>query len=248
MAGDQGLRHLLEIELQAAGKNRHRNLLRVGGRQNEFHVLRGFFEGLQHGVERRRREHVHLVDDIDLEATAGRRIDGVLEQLPHLIDTRIGRRVDLEEVDETSRIDFQTRRAGAAGRRADAGFAIQCLRQDPRERRLADAACAGKQIGMMQPLFRQCVSERANHMLLANQIGESSRAPLARQDLVTHGTDSSRWGKRPRWSFSGSATEGAGRGGAHKALRIAAMTGPWKGGEPYPRHSHETAVAASFRT
>jgi hypothetical protein len=106
VAGDQRLRHLLEIELQAAGKHRHRNLLRVGGRQNEFDVLRRLFEGLQHGVEGRVREHVHFVDDIDLEAAAGRRIDGVLEQLPHLIDLGIGRRVDLEQVDETSRIDF----------------------------------------------------------------------------------------------------------------------------------------------
>jgi hypothetical protein len=109
-------RHLLEIELQAARQHGHRDFLRIGRRQDELDVLRRLFERLQHRVERRVREHVHFVDDIDLEATTRRRIDRVLEQLAHLVDLGIGRRIDFQQVDKAARIDFRASRTDAAGR------------------------------------------------------------------------------------------------------------------------------------
>jgi hypothetical protein len=117
MAGNQRRRHLLEIELQAARQHRDRDLLRIGRRQDELDVLRRLFQRLQHRVEGRVREHVHFVDHVDLEAAARRRIDRVLEKLPHLVDLGVGRRVDFEQIDKTPGIDLGTRRTGAARRR-----------------------------------------------------------------------------------------------------------------------------------
>ena len=41
----------LQMELQTARQNRHRQLLRIGGRQQEFHMRRRLFQRFQQGVE-----------------------------------------------------------------------------------------------------------------------------------------------------------------------------------------------------
>ena len=46
--------------------------LRVGGGEDEHDVGRRLLERLEERVEGRAREHVHLVDDVDLEAAARR--------------------------------------------------------------------------------------------------------------------------------------------------------------------------------
>ena len=149
-------------------------------------MLRGLLQRLQHGVEGRIREHVDLVDDVDLETAARRRIDGILEKLPHFVDLGIGRRVNLEQIDEASGIDLPAGRADAAGSGGDTSLAVKRLGQDARQCRLANPAGAGKQIGMVQALCRQGVRQCLDNVFLTYQAGKRSRAPFARQDLVTH--------------------------------------------------------------
>lgn len=62
----------MEIETLAAREDGLQNLLRVGGAQHKDHVCRRLLERLEQRVERRRREHVGLVDDIDLVLAAHR--------------------------------------------------------------------------------------------------------------------------------------------------------------------------------
>jgi hypothetical protein len=66
VADDVPRRHLLEVELQAARQHRDRDLLRVGGGDDELDVLGRLLEGLQHGVEGMPGEHVHFVDHVTL--------------------------------------------------------------------------------------------------------------------------------------------------------------------------------------
>ena len=61
-----------KIELQAARENGDRELFGFGGGKQEFDVRGRLLEGLQQGVERMIREHVHFVDQVDLEAPGGR--------------------------------------------------------------------------------------------------------------------------------------------------------------------------------
>ena len=187
MRADQRRRHLFEIELQTARKYRHRDLLRIGGRQNEFHMLRRLFQRFQHGIEGRIREHVHFVDHIDLEAAPRRRIDGVFEQLTHFIDLGIGRRVNFQEIDKAPRIDLGAGRADATGGSGDAFFAVEGFGQNPRQRGLADTARAGKQVGMVQTLLRKRVRQRPDNVLLPDQTFKGFWPPFARQDLIAHG-------------------------------------------------------------
>ena len=65
-------RHILQGELQTARQDGRRQLLRIGGRQDELDVGRRLFQGLQQGVERVSGQHVHFVDQVDLEAPAAR--------------------------------------------------------------------------------------------------------------------------------------------------------------------------------
>ena len=92
---------------------------------------------------------MHFVDHINLKTPSSRRIHGVFEQLAHFVDFGIRCRVDFQEIDETPGVDLGTGRADAARRRGDAVLAIERFGQDTRQRRLADAARTGEQVGVV---------------------------------------------------------------------------------------------------
>ena len=69
----EGFEHLFgadsgEVVALAAGKNGDRNLVRLGGREEELDVSGGFFQRLQEGVEGPRGEHVDFINVVDLES------------------------------------------------------------------------------------------------------------------------------------------------------------------------------------
>jgi hypothetical protein len=185
-------RHLLEVELQAAAEHGDRDLLRVGGGEDELDVLGRLLERLEHRVERVRREHVHFVDHVDLEARVARRVDGAFQQRGHLVDAAVAGGIHLDVVDEAAGIDggaglaLIARGGGDAAGAVGAG-AVQRLGKDARQRRLADAPRPGEQVRMVQALLLQRVREGAHHVLLPHAGGELTRAPLARQNLIRHG-------------------------------------------------------------
>ena len=83
---DLGNGKALQVELQTARQDGDGQLLGVSGRQQELHVRRRLLERLQQGVEAVRREHVHLVDKIDLVAAPGRCVLDVLQQFARVLD------------------------------------------------------------------------------------------------------------------------------------------------------------------
>ena len=184
---DQRRRQLLQVELQAARQHGDGNLLRIGRRQHELDVLRRLLERLQHRIERGLRQHVHFVDQVDLEAPDGRHVARVVEDLAHVVDAGVRRGVELEQIDEAAGVDVDARGAGAARRRGDAvGDAVEALGEDPRDRRLADAARAGEQVGVMQAVARERIGQRRDHVLLPDELAERLRPPLAGEYLVAH--------------------------------------------------------------
>ncbi|MDR9256640.1 hypothetical protein FEP14_03177 [Burkholderia multivorans] len=179
-------RHLLQVELQAARQHRDGNLLRIGGREDELHMRRRLLERLQHRVERVVRQHVHFVDHIDLEARIDRRVHRALEQRGHFVDAAIARGIHFDVVDEAAFVDLAARTADAARLRRDAGFTVERLREDARQRRLADAAGAGEQIRVMKTPAVERVRERPDDVLLADERSEILRTPLACENLIGH--------------------------------------------------------------
>ena len=87
MVDDLFRRKILQIELQATRKHRHRKLLGVGGREQKLHMFRRFFKGLKHRVETVTRQHMDFVDQVYLESADSRHVLNVIEQFAHIIDT-----------------------------------------------------------------------------------------------------------------------------------------------------------------
>ena len=193
MLNDPRWSHVAQAELEAAREHRHRNLLRVRRRKNELHILGRLLKGLQHRVEGRIGEHVHFVDHVDLVAAFGRRIHGALKKLRHILDGAVRGRIHLDIVNEASFINRAAGLADAAGVRGDAALAVgaaavERLGENARNRGFADAAGAGKEIGVMQTPFGEGARQRRDHVVLADDRLKVMGAPLARKYLVAaHG-------------------------------------------------------------
>ena len=84
------------------------HLLGVGGGQHEDDVARRLLERLEQRVGRRRREHVHLVDDVDLPAPR-RPQPGVGHQVAHGVDAVVGGGIELVHVERAALGDLDAR-------------------------------------------------------------------------------------------------------------------------------------------
>jgi len=118
----QAGRHLVlgeaaEHVLLAAAEHRHRHLLGIGRAEDEDHVLGRLLQGFEEGIEGVRREHVRLVDDVDLAAAEGGRQVHLLAQVPDLVDASVGGGVDLDQVERRARGHLDAGVAQAAGLR-----------------------------------------------------------------------------------------------------------------------------------
>ncbi len=75
-----------------------RHLVHLGRGEDELHMLGRFLQRLQQRVERAFAEHVHFVNDVNLESRSGGPIDRVASQLAHIVDARMACRVDFGDV------------------------------------------------------------------------------------------------------------------------------------------------------
>jgi hypothetical protein len=60
-------------------------------------------------------QHMHLIDEVNLEATSTWRVLHIVEKLSRVFDLGTRRRVNFQEVDETSLSDLCARAALLAG-------------------------------------------------------------------------------------------------------------------------------------
>ena len=98
------------------------------------------------------------------------------DDLADVVDARVRGRVDLEHVHVAAVGDLAAGVADAArvGRRPV--HAVQHPRQDPRRRRLADAARAGEHERLGDPAARDGVAERLGDGALADDFARASGA------------------------------------------------------------------------
>src|SRR5262245_23222532 len=176
----------MQIESLATAEDSCQDFLRLGRGKNEFHVLWRLFQRLQKRVERRRRQHVHLVDKVDFVAPFGRRIPDVLAQLAYVLDAVVACAVDFDYVEAVAAGNLATVIAHAAWRNCRAFNAVERLCQNSCRRSFATAARANEQIRGRKPVLRHCIFQRARHVSLADQIVERLRSILSGENLVTH--------------------------------------------------------------
>ncbi len=149
-------------------------------------MRRRFLQRFKQRVERVPGQHVHLVDQVHLEATARGRVLRVLDHLAHVVHTGIAGGVDLQQIDKAALVHRRAHRARAARVGRLPALAIQRLGEDACDGGLADATGAGKQVGVMHAPTVERVGERAHHVLLPDQFGELARSPLACEYLIRH--------------------------------------------------------------
>ena len=183
--------HRPQVELQAAAQHRRQHLLRVGGREHEFQIVRRLLERLQQRIEGVLGELVRLVDHEDLVAADAGLVGGALDEVADLVDAAVAGGVELDVVEVAVGVDLGAGLAHAAGLGGDAAAAVgagavQALGQDARDRRLADAARAGEQVGVVQPPLLQRIRQRLHHVFLPHHLREAARTVFAGQDDVRH--------------------------------------------------------------
>ena len=174
-----------EVESLHAREHRRGGLLDLvglGRRKNEDHARRRFLEDLEERVPGFTREHVRLVDDVDLVAVlAGRGVHGALPEFAGVVHAAIRGGVDLNDVERrASAPDPGTRGALAAGLVVGAlVLTVERHGEHARERRLAGTAGPAEQVRVTEAVAGDRVAQRVRNVRLDGDLGEAARTVLA---------------------------------------------------------------------
>ena len=183
-SGDIHRLDAFECEALTAGKDRCRNLVQLRGSQNEDQMLRRLLQNFQKSIERRCGEHVDLVHDINAVLHARGRVDRLIAQRTNMIHAVVGRRVQLQNIQQTAVVDPKAGRALVARITVNRMLAVDRLGQDLRAGGLARAARSCKEIGVAEPPLRHLAAQRFGDVLLSDDIRECLRPPFAVKSLI----------------------------------------------------------------
>ena len=173
-----------EVEALATRMNGFGDLLRIGGRQDEHHMLRRFLKRFQQRVERRDRQHVNLVDDVDLVSSARRgELHAADDLLADVFHTGTARGVELVNVGMGSLGDHGAILAGSVRIGSGALFAQERLGKQAGRGRLARAARSAEQVSMADFVLLDGVFDGALDLLLPHNVLEDLRTVFAIQRL-----------------------------------------------------------------
>ena len=129
---------------------------------------------------------MHFVDQVDLKSTTCGRILDIVQQIAGIVDLSLGRRIDFNQIDKSTFIDFSACRALPAGLGSNARIAIERLGENPCNGGLTHATGTGKQVGMVQALGLERICQRLEHMFLPHCFREIPGPPLSGKYKVTH--------------------------------------------------------------
>jgi hypothetical protein len=185
MLGDRQSWDPSQVESLASTQDGWQNLVRLRGGKYENHVSRRFLQSFQQRVECLLRQHVNLVDDVDFEFAARREPD-VITELSDLVHAIVARAVDLKHIEADPLGDLSAGVADSARRGRRPVDAVHGFGQNASRRSLTCAARTDKEIGVSQTLLLNCILQRSNYVILAEDVIENLGAIFSRKDLVTH--------------------------------------------------------------
>ena len=185
MARDVLHRDTLEVVNLTAREDGGENLVLLSRRQDEDGVGRWLFEGLEEGIEGRCREHMHLVNDIDLVATKGGRHLHLLGELTDVLDRVVGRSIQLEDVEGALLFEGTTALAHATrfplSREV---LAVDGTCQDTRRCRLPHPTWPTEEVGVGELPREDSGAECGSHSFLTDDTTEGIGAIFACGDDV----------------------------------------------------------------
>src|ERR1035437_5189493 len=170
-----------------ARTDRADDLVRLSRGKDELHELGRLLDDLQEGIEALRRDHVGLVDDVDLVTRQCRPVRRSLTQVARVVDTPMASRVDLDDVNTAGTVTSQRDAGGAhtARNRRRPLLAVEATSQDPGRGRLAAATWPTKQIRVADPAGPQCLHQGLSDVTLTDDVGKGLR-PVAAIQRCAH--------------------------------------------------------------
>ncbi len=148
----------------------------VGGAEDEEDVVRRLLERLEEDVPAL-LDALYLVDDEDLAAQVRRRRIDAGDELAHVVDLVVRRRVHLDHVERTTLPDRLARGTGVTRLAIDDVGAVDRLGQDARHRRLAGPARADEEEAVSQAFETDGVAQGLDDGALADDLVEALGAP-----------------------------------------------------------------------
>ncbi len=98
-----------EIEPLRPAPDRVEELVRLGSGQNEDYVFGGFFQSLQQSVTGGTRQHVCLIQDVDLVCTPGySNRPHICPDLPYVFHLVVGSGIQLDDIERITLGDRDT--------------------------------------------------------------------------------------------------------------------------------------------
>ena len=184
--GHAARRNAAKIMPLAAREDRVRQLVRLGGGEDELHMRRRLLKRLEQCVEGLRGQHVNFVDDVDFVAVSLRQVGDALADLAHVLDAVVRGAVDFSHIERCPGDDLATGQAFTAGRGGRPLFAVERAGKESGRCGLADAARSAKQIGVRHAPLSNGIGQRADDVLLARHRVEGLRPPFPGENEITH--------------------------------------------------------------
>ena len=169
----------LEIIMLAPGQDRDRYFVDLRRRQNEDHIFRRLLQCLQQCIERSYGKHMHLVDDIDFISALCRTVCHLLTDLPDIVNTVIGGRIDLDHIHGRAGRYGPACLTFPAGASVHRVLTVHRLRKYLRHGRLACSPCPAEKICMSDPVGPDLILQCCNDMILPFYIRKFGRAELS---------------------------------------------------------------------
>ncbi len=171
----QGLgRHQSEGIVVRPGADGADDLVRLSGGEDEFDVFRRLFDDFQQRIEAGRGDHVGFVNDEDLVAVPDRGEGGAFAEIAGVIHATVAGGVDLDDVEGAGAAAGQLNAAVAFSAWSVRGAfgAIKAAGKDAGGRGFSAAAWAGKEVGVVDPVFAQGRHERLRDVFLPDNVRE----------------------------------------------------------------------------
>ncbi len=173
----------VELEVLGAATDGRQYLLRVGGGQHEDDVGGRLLQCLQQRVRRSRREHVDLVDDVDLLPARGAQ-RGTRHQVAHRLHPVVRCGVELVHVEGGAFGDLHARRALPARLPVMEVGAVERFGEDPGGRGLAGPPRPAEQVSVGDPPVSNRIAKGEDDVVLASNLRERGRSEAPVQGLV----------------------------------------------------------------
>ena len=177
--GDLSREDPLEGKLLAPGFDGGRDLVQLGGGQNEHQVGGGLLQDLQQGVEGRGGQHMDLVHDVHPLPHGGGGVHRLVPQGADLVHAVVGGGVQFQYIQNGAVFNAQAGGALVAGVAVHRSLTVHRPGQDLGAGGLAGAPGAGEEIGVGEAVSRHLLLEGVGNMALPHHIVKGAGPPLA---------------------------------------------------------------------